>query len=222
MQQEISPLLQTGGFTPRKRAPNHSTFLDNIRRELQRTHQILSLDNEDGVKTFRLLWNSTNDQIQVKNNITQVQSSHSTASTKLMVLATTASIFEPLGMLSRALIDNKIFLQKLCQDNLKWDEIFSAHLQQEWNQLLQTIPKLTRLKVTRKVICSKAVNIQIREFCNSSERVYGACLYILFTDSNIQKTCELLCSISKVAPLKLLTIPRLVLCAAILLSKLYK
>ena len=42
------------------------------------------------------------------------------------------------------------------------------------------------------------------------------------TDSNNKTFCELLCSTSKVAPLKQLTIPRLELCAATLLSKLYK
>jgi len=42
------------------------------------------------------------------------------------------------------------------------------------------------------------------------------------TDVNNKTFCELLCSTSKVAPLKQLTIPRLELCAAILLSKLYK
>jgi len=73
VQKEISSLLQTAGFTLRKWASNHSTFLDTIPRELQETQQTLSLDNEDGVTTLGLLWNPTADQQQVKNNIIQVQ-----------------------------------------------------------------------------------------------------------------------------------------------------
>jgi len=70
VQQEISSLLQTAGFTLTKWASNHSTFFDNITRELQETQQTLSLNNEDGVTTLGLLWNPTNDQLQVKNNTT--------------------------------------------------------------------------------------------------------------------------------------------------------
>jgi len=90
--------------------------LDTIPRELQETQQILSLDNEDGVTTLGLLWNPRNDQLQVKN-ITQVQITGCTASTKCKVLATTASIFDPHGLLSPAVIAYKIFLQKLCKTN---------------------------------------------------------------------------------------------------------
>jgi len=49
-----------------------------------------------------------------------------------------------------------------------------------------------------------------------------ACLYMRSTDSNNKIPCKCLCSTSKVAPLKQLNIPRLELCAATLLSKLYK
>jgi len=152
----------------------------------------------------------------------QVQPTNSTESTKRKMPATTASIFDPLGLLSPAVIAYKIFLQKLWQDKLQWDELLPAHLQQEWNQLLQTIPNLSQLKINRKVICSNAVNIQLQGFCDSSERPYGACLYMRSTDRNNKSYYELVCSTSKVAPLKLLTIPRLELCAATLLSKLYK
>ena len=54
-----------------------------------------------------------------------------------MVLLTTASIFDPLELLSPAVIDHDIYLQKLWQDKLHWDELFPAQLQQEWNQLLR-------------------------------------------------------------------------------------
>ena len=129
VQQEISSLLQTAGFTLRKWASNHPSFLDTIPCDLQETQQTLSLDNKDGISTLGLLWNPKTDQLQVKNNTTQVQTTGSTASTKRKVLATTASIFDPLGLLS------KIFLQKLWQDNLKWDEPLPFHLQEQWNQL---------------------------------------------------------------------------------------
>ena len=45
VQQQISSLLQTAGFTLRKWASNHSAFLDTIPKELQETQQTLSLDN---------------------------------------------------------------------------------------------------------------------------------------------------------------------------------
>ena len=152
----------------RKWESNHSAFLDNIPRELQETQQTLSLDNEDGVTMLGLLSNPRNDQVQVKKNTTQVQQTKSTASTRREMLATTASIFDSLALLSPAAIANKIFLQKLWQDKLQCDELFPAHLQQQWNQLLQTIPKLSQIKINRNVICSNAVNIQIHGFCDIS------------------------------------------------------
>jgi hypothetical protein len=109
----------------------------------------------------------------------------------------------------------------LWQDKLQWDELLPVHLQQEWNQLHQTIPQLSQIKINRKVICSNATNIQINGFCDSSERAYEACLNIRSTDNKGKISCELLCSTSKVVPLKQLAIPRLELCAATLLSKLY-
>ena len=62
-------------------------------------------------------------------------------SIKHKVLATTASIFKSFGLLNPAVIAYKIFLQKLWQD-ITMGRTTSYHLQQEWNQLLQTIPKL--------------------------------------------------------------------------------
>jgi len=91
--------------------------------------------------TLGLLWNPAIDNFQVKNNTTQVQPTDSTASTNRKVLATTASIFEPLGLLSPAVIAYKIFLQRLWQDKLQWDKLLPAHLQQEIHKQLQKSPK---------------------------------------------------------------------------------
>jgi hypothetical protein len=102
LQQEVSTLLQTAGLQLRKWASNHTAFLDIIPKELQEKQQTLSLDKEDGVATLGLLWNPRSDKLQVRPN-TQMQTD-STVSTKRKVLATTASIFDPLGLLSPAVI----------------------------------------------------------------------------------------------------------------------
>ena len=113
-------MLHTEGFTLRKWALNHSAILDTIPRELLETQHTLSLDNEDGVTTLGLLWNPAADQLQVKNITAQVQPTDSTVSTKRKVRATTASVFDPLGLISPAVIVYKIFLQRLWQEKLEW------------------------------------------------------------------------------------------------------
>jgi len=122
LQQELTSMLNTAGFTLRKWTSNHPSFLDNIPTELKETNQILSLANDNGVTTLGLLWIPTADQLQVRNNTTQVLPFNATGSTKRKVLAITASIFDPLGLLSPAVIAYKTFLQKLWQDKLQWDE----------------------------------------------------------------------------------------------------
>jgi hypothetical protein len=72
------------------------------------------------------------------------------------------------------------------------------------------------------VLCANATDIQLRGFSDNSERTYGACLYFRCTDLFGEITCELLCAISKVAPIKNTTLTRLELCAALLIAKLYK
>jgi hypothetical protein len=131
VQNKVSSLLQTARLTLRKWASNHSTFLDTIPKELQETQPTLSLDNEDRVTTLGLLWNPKNDKLQVKSSLTQMQTINSTKTTKRKVLAITASSFNPLGLLSPAVTAYKIFLQKLWQDKLQWDELLPTHLQQE-------------------------------------------------------------------------------------------
>lgn len=220
LQQDLSYLLQGAGFKLRKWASNYSEFLDTIPLELQETQTTLSLDNDNEITTLGLQWNPKHDYLQVKNN-SAVTQANSTVSTKRKVLASIASIFDPLGLLNPSVITYKLFLQKLWQDQLTWDDQLPRHLQEEWEQLCHTIPKLSLIKIPRKVVCANATNIQLHGFADSSEQAYGACIYIRST-SNSQTLCRLLCATSKVAPIKRVTIPRLELSAAVLLAKLYK
>lgn len=62
--------------------------------------------------------------------------------------------------------------------------------------------------------------IELHGFSDASERAYGACIYVRTVSNNGEASCNLMCSKSRVAPLKPTTIPRLELCAALLLAQL--
>lgn len=64
--------------------------------------------------------------------------------------------------------------------------------------------------------------MQLHGFSDASEKAYGACVYLRTTDTQDKHHCVLICSKSRVALIKNQTLPRLELCAAILLAQLLK
>ncbi|GFX28503.1 integrase catalytic domain-containing protein [Trichonephila clavipes] len=64
--------------------------------------------------------------------------------------------------------------------------------------------------------------IEIHGFADASERCYGAAVYCKSKNLKSETLVRLITSKSRVAPIKSLTIPRLELCAAVLLAKLGK
>ncbi|GFW83616.1 uncharacterized protein TNCV_2204651 [Trichonephila clavipes] len=66
------------------------------------------------------------------------------------------------------------------------------------------------------------MRIEIHGFSDASERAYIAVVFIQCFNESGQSQTRLLCSKSRVAPLKTLPIPRLKLSAALLLSRLVK
>ncbi|GFV09458.1 integrase catalytic domain-containing protein [Trichonephila clavipes] len=64
--------------------------------------------------------------------------------------------------------------------------------------------------------------VEIHGFADASERCYGAAVYCKSKNLKSETLVRLITSKSRVAPIKSLTIPRLELCAAVLLAKLVK
>lgn len=79
---------------------------------------------------------------------------------------------------------------------------------------------IRQLTIPRYTMGEEVFNIQIHGFLDASGRAYGACVYIRTTSSQDQITTRLLCSKSRVAPLKSIALPRLELCGALLLAQL--
>jgi len=82
---------------------------------------------------------------------------------------------------------------------------------------------VNKITVDRLVLVKEQpTEIQVPEFCDSSKKAYGECLYLCSVNQQGEVTTKLLCSKSKVAPVKKITLPRLELCGALLLVQLIK
>ncbi|XP_033229135.1 uncharacterized protein LOC117180750 [Belonocnema kinseyi] len=88
--------------------------------------------------------------------------------------------------------------------------------------LYDQLPSLNEIRFNRCVLARDTINVQMHGFCNASEKGYGACIYLRSTDKQGQHHSSLVCSKSRVAPVQTITLPRLELCAALLLSRLYE
>lgn len=103
---------------------------------------------------------------------------------------------------------------------VNWDCTLSTELQKRWKTFYEELEQLEGFCIPRKVIPSKSDEIQMHGFCDASQNAYGACLYVRSRDKDGKYHSRLLCSKTRVAPLRGCTIPRLELCGALLLVEL--
>ncbi|XP_075162892.1 uncharacterized protein LOC142235525 [Haematobia irritans] len=109
-------------------------------------------------------------------------------------------------------------MQTLWKLNLDWDESLPQSLHSSWMEYIQNFTSLQRFTFPRYISMTSA-SIQIHGFCDASLVAYGACVYVRAEVNGIVKP-SLLCSKSRVSPLKTLTVPKLELSAASLLAAL--
>lgn len=90
----------------------------------------------------------------------------------------------------------------------------------KWNQFLQHLLEIAQLTFPRWFNYQSDYDIEIHGFCDALQQVISAVVYIRSTTKDGKTTSNLVCSKTKVAPLKKLTIPRLELSGAIMFTKL--
>ncbi|XP_072392248.1 uncharacterized protein [Diabrotica undecimpunctata] len=125
-------------------------------------------------------------------------------------------------LLSPSIIKVKILMQLLWLEKLDWDEGVPLHIQSEWLSFRDQLHELNKLQIQRNVVLPNSVLIEMHGFCDASEVAYGAAIYIRSVDKKGNIFINLLFAKSKVAPVKKLSIPRLELSGALILSRLSK
>lgn len=212
---EVTSILLKGKFELRKWASNAPEILSNI-PGISCDNMILDFNKDNNIATLGLQWNAIADTLQYSFNIFNRK-----LLTKRTVLSHISKVFDPLGLVSPVIIKAKILMQEIWQLKLNWDESLPLNLQSSWRVYMDQIESIKFIKIQRCVIkVDNPIRFEMHGFCDASEKAYGVCVYIRALNDLNDISCSILCSKSKVAPLKATTLPRLELCGALLLAQL--
>ncbi|XP_076660974.1 uncharacterized protein LOC143364585 [Halictus rubicundus] len=216
IRREVTGALSRGGFSIRQWASNNRDILDDLTDNELRANFIVNIDRS--LKTLGISWKTNTDEICYTTCTDAVGSK----ATKRSILSEIARIFDPLGLLGPVVLHAKKIMQDVWRSGIAWDESVPQSIHSEWTQFTQQLELLRAVAFHRRVLTDQPRNIEIHGFCDASTIGYGACLYVRSTGKDGIVQCHLLCAKSRVAPLKTVTIPRLELCGALLLTRLYR
>ncbi|XP_062533183.1 uncharacterized protein LOC134202151 [Armigeres subalbatus] len=212
---QLIQIMSAGGMSLRQWSSNSQEILDTIPVDLRETETILELDRESFVTALGLRWEPSTDLLSFK----QPKWVGCERLTKRIILSFISSLFDPLGLIGPFIVKLKILLQMLWKLQLDWDIEVPAGFARAWSELQQSIHLLSQLKIPRQVVETNA-QLEIHGFCDASLDAYGACLYLRSVSTGGSVAVHLVTAKSKVAPLGSQSIPRLELCAALLLAHL--
>lgn len=202
---DLKELLSRGGFDLRKWSSNCQTLGDNQE----------SASNM--ISVLGLNWNTSSDSFCVQIKSSDCNSNYS----KRIVLSEIAQLYDPIGFISPVIVTAKQIMQRLwLLSNLSWDDPLPSDIEESWKTFKQQLPLLNSFEIPRCLKELPSSLFEIHAFGDASEKAYGSVVYVRTIGLNNKYVVRLLCSKSKIAPLKPQSIPRLELCAALLNAEL--
>lgn len=113
----------------------------------------------------------------------------------------------------------KIIMQQIWKEKIEWDQPISKESLRRWKSIQSDYQALDSIQIPRWFGYSPECSFEFHDFSDVSEKAYAAVLYILLSDTK-SKVTHLVASKTRVAPIKTISIPRLELCGALLLTEL--
>ena len=218
---EMVDLLAKGGFRLTKFLSTSRKVLAGIPED-DRAKSVKLIDLDDSLPqetALGLQWSVEDDCFTYKVDF------ELKPLTKRGLLSMTASLYDPLGFVGPIALVPKLTQQELCRRQLDWDDKVPDDLTGGVEKWLESLHLLNKVKLPRcirpRVQSTNGGRLELHCFSDASEYAYGAAVYCRYVVEGTA-VVSLLMAKSRVAPLKLVSIPRLELTAALVSCKLQK
>ena len=219
LQQNLIELMQTGGFNLRKWMSNSNVLVHDNKVEYQE-NELYDFKQAESTKTLGLHWDPQQDTFFFQCKIES--SNEDTITTKRKLLSEISKLFDPLGWLTPISTKLKSLFQTLWKTHIEWDDKLPEDINKEWTKIKQEINLINNFTIPRWINTLAASDIELHGYCDASLKAY-ACVIYCKTINEGQTRVHLLSGKSKLVPHnKEITLPRLELSGAELLSKLMK
>ena len=212
--QEACHLCAEGGLRLHKFLSNNKAVLSSIPASEQATDtkaKDLVFSEMQTERALGIHWNLEKDCFTF--NITLKEQ----PPTRRGILSTVASIYDPLGFVAPYLLSGKAILQEMCRQGSGWDDQLPEHLKPRWEKWKNDLANLEKVQIARcyvPVNFGEVVKRELHHFSDASTTGYGQCSYLRLKNKDGDVHCSLIMGKSRVAPTKVITIPRLELTAA--------
>ena len=186
-------------------------------------------------KVLGMSWDADNDLIRYISKFKNVQEffkhleiNENPVWTKRLILQLSATVFDPLGLISPYTVKARSILQELWKVEVGWDDKIPDDYSKRWQDWLDELFLLAEtISIPRWIQCKDGRDRQIHVFTDASSRVYCTVAYMRLTsetsreDKNSQADekvidVRLITSKSRVTPTKTESISRLELAACVL------
>ncbi|XP_071963463.1 uncharacterized protein [Antedon mediterranea] len=212
--QRLSGILSEGGFRLTKWLSNNRDVLDSIDESERAPSVSLFLDELPTERTLGVCWDAGSD------SFTFQLTPKDKPMTRRGLLSVTSSVFDPLGIAAPFVLLARSLLQEVCRRGADWDQPLTEDEKKTWTQWLDRTSILSQVSVPRWVKLDITTAVQMHIFCDASEKGYAAVAYFRIEPDGKKPTVEFIIGRARVTPLKLVTIPRLELMAAVLAATL--
>ncbi|UYV77665.1 hypothetical protein LAZ67_15001849 [Cordylochernes scorpioides] len=214
---QIIALLAEGYFPIRKWVSNSPKMLDFLPGDQKGINQFFDFKDLPSVKLLDILWDPSLDSFTIRVRPPDIQ-----VYSKRSLLSLIARIYDPLGWMYPLVIIFKIMLQKLWAMGCNWDERLPECIQWQLTVIEEDINQLNKISIPRYIPCRNSIlTLELHGFCDSSEKAYAAVIYVKSYKHDRSVNISLIASKTTVAPIKVLSLPRLELCSALLLANLF-
>ena len=148
-------------------------------------HQVLVDKNDHDA--VRFIWRNNASEQFLDIQMNELHRFHKVTVTKRGILSYTSSIFDPLGILARIILEPKLMIQTLWRENIYRDKNIPADLKQKfvsWNESLQS---WDTIQIPRWCGLRDVTEVQFHIFADTSTFAYDVLTYFKYFEGNDTK-----------------------------------